>query len=287
MKNAYLDATQIHDYQDNSLGFVIEPGIQGLESAKIRLPVIQKPNADGAIVPNHLYGERLITFSGKIWADTAVDYRTRRRAFESATAIKRDSSGKRQPIIFKFTTDDDLELQVEAYLKEIDFPDTYMMHGKYRLDLLAPTYQMVGQELINRDIFVFQGGGFAIPFAIPLSMAANGGALTAIVNAGNAIAYPFYRLTGPLTNPTFTNTTTGEQFSLTYTLSSGELIEIDTVTHSVVHKVTIGATPTNIRDDFSGDFVTLDAGTNQVKLTNTTLNTGFISVIYRDSYSGT
>ncbi len=46
-------------------------------------------------------------------------------------------------------------------------------------------------------------------------------------NAGSFVTEPFLRLDGPLTNATITNATTGETLTITYTLGSGEYLEID------------------------------------------------------------
>lgn len=283
----YLDSTQIHDYQDNSIGMVVRPGISGLESPEMRLPSFTRPNVDGAVVPNQLYGGRIITLTGTVFSDNSQVYRDLRRDLNRATAIRRDIDGTLLPRILKFTTDDDLTLQIEVYTKKLQFEDVNMTHGMYKLDLFAPVHQLVSQQQKSATIFVFEGGGFTIPFEIPFAMDVFGDVVTELENEGNVEAYPVYTLVGPLEDPTFTNLTTGEQFSLDYTLStSSDSIVIDTLKRTVIYKDSPTATGTNILSSFTGDFVTLVDGINQVKLTNTSSSAGYLSVVYRDSYSG-
>lgn len=287
MKQIYLNGLQIHDYSDSSLGMIVSPGIDGLDTPSIRLPSFDRPNVDGSVVPNQLYSGRLITLSGLVFADDVATYRARRLALEQAIAIRRDSNNNSQSLTLQMTTDDDKLVQVECYTKGFVFPDNNMMHGKFKIDLFSPSLYIVGQTLNNVDMFIFQGGGFAVATAIPFAMNVAGGALASIVNNGNVDSYPFYILRGPLENPVFTNVTTGEQFSLTYTLTAGQLIEIDTLNRTVVFRDFAGDTPVNIRNYFSGTFATLTPGTNQCKLSNADYsNTGLISIQYRDSYSG-
>ncbi len=44
---------------------------------------------------------------------------------------------------------------------------------------------------------------------------------------GTWLSYPVIYITGPITNPTVTNSTTGEVLALTYTISAGEQVTID------------------------------------------------------------
>ena len=287
MKNIYLDSLQIHD-NTSDIGYFVMPNIQGLEKPEIRLPSFVRPNTDGAVVPNQLYGGRLITLEGKVYANDISTYRSRRIALETATGIQRDTSGNLKPITLKFKTMDDISLQVEVYTRQLVFADEYLTHGKFKLDLFAPSLYLVGQTLLSSDIFVFFGGGMEIPMAIPMSMNQSGSSVTELTNSGNVSSYPIYTLFGPLTNPTFTNLTTGKSFTLNYTLSSSsENITIDTIKRTVIYRPTQNGNPTNIRQYFSGDFVTLVPGVNQVKLSNSNYNNqAFCRVVWRDSYSG-
>lgn len=49
----------------------------------------------------------------------------------------------------------------------------------------------------------------------------------AITSSGNWPTFPIIRITGPITNPTITNNTTGESIALTATITAGNWIELD------------------------------------------------------------
>lgn len=287
MKDIYLDSTHIHSNTDNSLGMIVKPGIDGLEQPEIRLPSFNRPNVNGAVVPNQLYGGRIISFAGKVFADEISTYRTLRRTLESAVAIKRDENNNLLPITMKFTTMDDLALQIEVYTRKFNFPDLYLRHGDYKLDLLAPSVYILGQESKSAIIYPFDGGGMPIAMPIPMAMNANASASSILVNAGNIDANPTIIVNGAITDPTIVNESNGQTMNFDYTLTSGQYIEINVVDKTVLYYSALGATPVNIRDAVTGDFITLAPGNNVIKLTlGGFVTTGTLQFNWRDSYSG-
>ncbi len=74
------------------------------------------------------------------------------------------------------------------------------------------------------------GSGMPVPLIVPMTVGSSGVNVTvAHPNTGTWRAYPLIRITGPITNPILTNTTTGKKLSLQgYTITAGSWIEIDT-----------------------------------------------------------
>jgi hypothetical protein len=286
MKSIFINDTQIHSNTDN-LGFIVQGDIKGLDTPAIRLPSFERPNVDGAIVPNQLYGGRLITLQGKVFASDISTYRTRRRTLETAIGIQRVQSTL-YPLLLKFTTMDDLALQAEVYTKGFDCPDREMLYANYKLDLFAPLTQLLGQTLKTSNVYAFTGGGFAIPAAIPFDISAGGSSAATLNNAGNVNAYPIITLYGVLNNPTIVNETTGETMNITYNLdTTAKYIVIDTLNRTVTYYSAAGATGVNVRSALTGDFITLASGDNSIKLTIASYNTtGLAQFAWRDSYSG-
>lgn len=286
MKAIYLNTTQIHSYTGYPNVFV-SPRIQGLEIPEVRLSTYSRPNADGGVVANQLYGGRLITLQGKVLADDIDTYRATRRNLESAVRIMRDDNGNTTPIILKFTTMDDLELQIEVYTRSFVMPDTNVLASDFKVDFYSPDFYIQGQELHSQNLFVFQGGGMAIPMAIPLNMSVGASAVNVLQNNGNVEAFPIITFYGPLQDPTLTNETTGESLSIIHALSSGQLIVVDTKNHTVSYYATEGGSATNIRSELSGDFLTFAPGENSIKLTDAGGDpAGYVSMVWRDSFSG-
>lgn len=286
MKKVYLNNLQIHDNTQN-IGYFLRPNIQGLEMPEIRLPSFERPNIDGAFVPNQLYGGRAITLEGKVVASDVATYRTRRRAFENVARIYRPGDVL-NPITMKFTTMDDLELQVEVYTRKLKFPDTLMTASDFVIDLYAPNIRLLSQTLHSQLISIFEGGGMAIPMAIPTDMGVGGSVETQINNAGGISAFPFWVIHGTIEDPTISNQTTGESFSLNYTLTSAdEYIEVDVENRTVLYFADNTTPGVNIRQYFSGDWFELAPGNNTIKLVVAdTSDTGYANVTWRDAYIG-
>ena len=287
MKNAYLNDLQIHSNTSN-IGFWLKPNIQGLEMPEIRTPSFERPNVDGAFVPNQLYGGRAITLEGKVsGSGDGTTYRTRRRQLEGAAKIYRPG-GVLSPITFKFQTMDDLQLQAEVYVKKLIFPDVLLSAGDWVMDMYAPNIRLLSQEQHQQTISIFEGGGMSIPMGIPMDMSVGGSIESAINNAGNFSSYPIFVINGTIEDPTISNQTTGESLSLNYTLTSAdERIEIDIETRTVLYYADDSAAGVNIRQYFSGDWMELTPGNNTVRLVVADASdTGSLLVRWRNAYIG-
>jgi hypothetical protein len=286
MKNAYLNNLQIHD-NVALIGFYLKPNIQGLEMPDIRLPSFERPNIDGAFVPNQLYGGRPITLEGKVIGPDILTYRTRRKSLEDVARIYRPV-GALSPVTLKFKTMDDLELQVEVFTKKLKFAEKWLTAADYVLDLYAPNIRILSQELHQTQVNIFEGGGMGIPMPIPMDLAVGGSVETTVNNAGGISSLPFFIIYGTIDDPTISNQTTGDSFSLNYTLTSAaERIEIDVENRTVLYYATANAAPVNIRQYFSGDWLELAAGNNVIKLVVAdTSDTGYMFVKWRDAYIG-
>lgn len=46
-------------------------------------------------------------------------------------------------------------------------PDENLLSAEFRLDLFAPDFYLYSQEQHYQAIYIFSGGGMAIPMAIP------------------------------------------------------------------------------------------------------------------------
>ncbi len=80
-------------------------------------------------------------------------------------------------------------------------------------------------------------GGLSFPLSFPLSFGTPGipGVVT-VTNAGEAVTWPTYVVTGPVTAPVITNTTSGRvlQWASSFTLAAGQTMTVDTDARSVV-----------------------------------------------------
>lgn len=167
-------------------------------------------------------------------------------------------------------------------------PDKLMTSADFKLDLFAPDIRLVSQELHQQQVSIFEGGGMGIPMAIPMDMGVGVAIETQLNNAGGYTSLPYIIIYGTIEDPTISNQTTGESFSLNYTLTAAtERIEIDVENRSVLYYSTPTATGVNIRQYFSGDWFDLEPGNNTIKLVVADVtDTGYALIRWRDAYIG-
>ena len=113
-----------------------------------------------------------------------------------------------------------------------DNPNMLDSHSNRRPNMQRFTFSLLANNPYWTDAeqsFTLAGfiGGFEFPFSFPFSLGILGSTLT-VENGGDTVAPLFIELTGPLTNPTITNQTTGEFIALAQDLPSGYHLEINT-----------------------------------------------------------
>lgn len=130
-------------------------------------------------------------------------------------------------------------------------------------------------------------GSAAYPFPYPV---AYGSTLytvsSAATNVGNIPAYPFsINVYGPVTNPTITNTKTGEYITVNVTLSSGsDNLYIKYTKDSLI--VTLNGVSMVNKVTSSSTYFKIVPSTNIIQLAGTSVGTGAYAVVgYRDSYA--
>jgi len=185
----------------------------------------------------------------------------------------------------KITKDNDVSVQIDV--KAVNVVGNLKAEDKTLTPFLVEfeaeyPFLQSSDEIIN-EVNIFSGGGMAIPMEIPMDMSADGSSETFLVNSGNYKAYPLITFYGIMTNPTLTNSTTGESIDLTYNLATADdFIVVDTF----LHTVTLYPSGNSVRGKFTGDFLTLAAGNNYLKLSVTSGTTGKCFIRYRNHYLG-
>lgn len=131
---------------------------------------------------------------------------------------------------------------------------------------------------------IFSGGGMPIPMPIPMDMSVGGSNELTVVHGGNYPAYPVFRFSGPLSNPSLNNLTTGKILNVNTSLvDAGDILEVDIFLRSAI-KIPAG---TNVRQFITGDFWTLAVGNNIIHLGNPDFNSvGKCTITFRDTYAG-
>jgi hypothetical protein len=127
-------------------------------------------------------------------------------------------------------------------------------------------------------------GGFGSPLTSPLTSGALPTGQLLVENVGTEETCPVFILTGPLTNPTIRNATTGEEIVLTYTLGAGEQLYV------IVAEAAVRLNGLEDRDgayDFlRSTWIKLVPGNNDIRLFAQSFSAGAaLAVEWRDTWS--
>lgn len=125
-------------------------------------------------------------------------------------------------------------------------------------------------------------GGMTFPLVFPLVFGStgSGGALT-VTNAGTAYTAPRFHITGPVTNPTILNETTGQSISVAIVLASGDYLDIDTADRSVV----LNGTASRYSSLTATQWFSLGPGATNIKYLASISSASTLDVIYRSAWA--
>lgn len=253
--------------------------LTGFGFPSLKVDIKERGSTHGADLGVSLYGRRVMGIELEIIGKNTTDYETKRRALELACDITR---GLQRIYI---TTRSGIEVICDAIVTgDFDLPYTkgQMIFSSVRLELTAPYPFFNSKDQKSSLISLWSGGGWGLPFELPLDMSCGGDVVANVVNDGNTKSYPIITLYGQLEDATLTNETNGDTFSLDYEIADASQVVIDTFNRTIILNGT-----TNLRQYFSGDWLSLDPGGNGIKLTATTYGyNALVLITYRDSYLG-
>lgn len=275
----YLDNTQL----DSDKRFC--SGIKNLAFPDFATSVSRRGSFGGFALTSSPLGSYKFMSEWTIIGDSASDLATERELFAGQLGtILSNGSG-----VLKITKSNgkSIRLTVSSVSIKGDLSPDSPLASNMLVEFGSEYPLLLNDTESTSDVLIYQGGGMAIPMAIPMAMTSGGGNETSVVNNGNYDSYPTFTFIGPLTNPTLTNTTTDKAISITYTLASTDTIVIDTFNRTALFYTGGIGTGTNVRQYVSGDFWTLLKGNNNVRLGNDSYNAyASCHISYRDSFLG-
>src|SRR6185503_8386999 len=191
-------------------GYTLMQPVEGLEGPPHRTNSFARPGRHGATVSSQFYDGRLITLQGTISGVDYATYLSNRRAFIAATNIDLDNNNYPVPVRVSYTMQDGNSYYVDCYFDKPMMELTAPTRCDFQITAVAPDPMIFGAtQVVSSVISPPSGGGYVVPMVVPyISGASTGGSVT-LNNAGSETAWPIITLTGPLTNPVLTNTTTG------------------------------------------------------------------------------
>lgn len=286
MLNVYIDSYQIYDSAQVINGIFIDEGINagvdGLALSPVRLSTVDRGGEDGAYIGNHLYGGRLISIEGGIYAEETADFYAARRYLQNALSIERNVLGIPIAKTLKFTTRENVSYQVEVFVRSMNMLTRRFDFVPFKIDLYAPFPFLQSQEQKTLSLNATTNGGVLYPYVYPVVYGSNTSMGNA-VNAGNARVFPVITLTGPLNDPVVINATTGAYMSIDHTFTASDVMVIDMQNKTI----TLNGTPAISKRSFASDWWYLQPGTNAIQITtSTSSDTGTASIVFRDTYLG-
>lgn len=284
MKSIYIDSFQIYDHTQIVNNLFVDlsfgGGIEGLEMPSIRLMTEDQSGEDGAYANSHHYGGRSITITGGIKATTPTAFYTARKNLQNALAVSRSSLGAPIPKVLKFTTRDDLQCQIDVFVKNITILTKQYNYIPFKIDLFAPSPFLLAQTATTITLGAGSSGGLVYPYAYPVDYGANNSIVTT-TNNGTGPAHMTITYSGLLTDPVLTNSTTGEYLSIDKNMIAGDVMNIDTA----LKTITLNSAPALSLKSLASSWLTLATGENILQLTtSSSTDTGTASITYRDTY---
>lgn len=256
--------------------------LEGLGNPDPKAALHEYANAHGGIFLSQYYRSRRITLGGTIVASDISSFAAVRRDVARAFAFFNAEK------LVKITTDDNKQLQLNAMAVSdfrIKSPAGHLNSAFWQIEL-----ELVDPIIYSQSLYSAQGGiatfvgGTAIPTAIPLALSgALQGALN-VTNSGNARLFPIQvKITGPGTNFTISNKTTGKDLSFNTTLIAGDYVVFDFLRRTAKKNGSV-----NVYASVTGDWWDLYFGANSVTLAVGSGNTSDTSleVQWRDGYWG-
>lgn len=222
--------------------------LEGFESPSAIVNVEDVAGKDGAVYINAKYGRRRLAWQGLI--DTSVPV-TRRELIGICRV------GQLKTLTFESC--DGLQLQVDVEITRLLMPYS-LGRTTYLIEAVAPDARLLSEAITTTVITQTAiGGGSSIPWTIPVAIVQTGSTQT-ITTVGTELTDPTITIHGPGTSFSVTNVTTGETFTVSSVLDSDDTVVIDGAAGTVIKNGTA-----NLFADFSGSFLTLLPGGNELR----------------------
>lgn len=215
--------TELSDWEN---GWLLQPGAKGLDMPGYQILQDESPGIDGYVVRDVRAQGKDIILPLAFWAnDSRTAYQARRRAFIKSLNPKRGVG------TLTLTEPDGATRSIGAYYQSGMEGDESLDAAGERWCINAITFGCPSPYWIGEDVTVEWKAGASGTFlpVLPLTVGDSQtlGAVT-VDNDGDDVAYPLWTITGPATNISLTNTTSGGTLVLPKTLTSSDTVVIDT-----------------------------------------------------------
>lgn len=276
IQHTYLNNVQV----DNANRYLV--GIRDSSSANIDLNSYDRGGRSGLALSTPFYRAFAIVMEWVIVGSSNSDLVTQKDAFLKLWNLNPISSGL-QTKILGFQMSNGVIKQVPVIVSQIrsDIMPENINHVKITIAVRSELEYFANDTLTTEEISIYQGGGMAIPMALPMDMSdpLSGQALV-INNSGNAEYYPTIRVYGDFTSFSILNQTTNMELFYNDALAVDEYVDIDMYNRTVLFMGT-----TNVLSKITGDFWSITPGDNELYLIAAS-GAGYAEITYSNAYRG-
>lgn len=251
--------------------------IDGLEMPSIRTSTGNYAGRDGGFVGAQYYSARSISIQGTAFSSSVASLETTRQTMQSALLGN--------SVTMNILTNAGNNYTIKANLLDFSMPiKGSLFSTSYKIELLAPDPTIYSNQNAFTPVAIplTTTNGFVIPFTLPLALSPSSGGTT-ITNAGTVAVYPIITLTGVVTNPVLTNSTTGNNLSLLLTTANTDVIIIN------MQQRTVTLNGSNIFGDVAtgSAWWFLNPGANKVSLSSgNAADTVSATITWQSGYIG-
>jgi hypothetical protein len=244
--------------------------VGGLGSPAPRSDVHPRTSRHGAVDLTRFYEARVITLDGVIKGTPAAAW----TAFDALEA--KLQLGAARTLTFRrphLTEDEQVLVQVAS---PVDASIDYDKPGviEWGVSLLAPDPRIYGAVLRSGTYdpaASLSGGGVTFPLTFPLTFSTTTATHLELINAGNTKTPPVLTISGPVTNPTLDNDTTGESIALACVLGANDTVVVDVAERSVELN---GAARLDFVDVPNTEWWEMAPGTNRIRARGAGMSVG-------------
>ena len=252
---------------------------QGLEMPPVRVSNYNLSGAHFGVYVDAFYGKRVFNIRGWVTGTNQSTFIANRDSLQNALSILNGE------IPISLTLGNDRQISIDAVTVKLDFsPDPgQVVASKFNIQFEASYPFLVSTADTTTNLSLGTGGGGTVPpTTMPMELLGNSGGLAYLTNQGNAPAYPVIRITGNVTNPAITNSTTGKSIRINAVLASGEYVDID-----FKRKTITDNTGANRYSYKSGDWFYLLPGSNTIRFTADSYSSeANAQIVFQDTYLG-
>lgn len=248
---------------------------------------IKLPEGSGVADYQTFIGKCNMLLEGTMYPSDEAGYSTGEKLLRKVASLdveQADANSDQGYVPFKVSDDDGVNKQVWVKVLYVDTPKRPRNGLKLPFRLFCkvkyPAWfaQTASTATLGSSTATTSGSSnlsFALPLAIGLTTYSSNGTIT---NSGDLPTYPSITITGPITTPRVTNSTTGKYIELTVNLSTSSDSVIITYDQDTLSVTQAGSSVLNQLTSGSTLFK-LNPGTNTLTLTGATVGSGaFASV---------